>query len=86
MSNTVNTNLIEEARELAEFWTGTMHEAILNNLVESNDLDGLREAVVSARQDAYDSEEEHEEGSYYMEAQYIKAEELRDALREDGPF
>lgn len=86
MSNTTNTNLIEEAKELAEYWTGTMHEAILTNLIKSNDLDGLREAVVKARQDAYDSEEEHEEGAYYMEAQYVRAEEIGDALREDGPF
>jgi hypothetical protein len=57
MSNNVNTNLIEEAKELAEFWTGTMHGAILTNLVAANDLDGLREAVVKARADAYDSEQ-----------------------------
>ena len=81
MSNNVNTNLIEEAKELADFWTGTMHEAILINLVEANDLDGLREAVVTARQDAYDS------GDYEYddpEAMYVRAEALRDAMREDG--
>ena len=65
MSNNVNTNLIEEAKELADFWTGTMHEAILTNLVEFNDLDGLREAVVTARQDAYDLNEPDE----YLESE-----------------
>lgn len=64
MSNTTNTNLIEEAKELAEFWTGTMHEAILTNMIESNDLDGLREAVVTARQDAYDLSEPDESPEY----------------------
>lgn len=54
MSNQVNTLLIEEAKELSEFWTGTMHQAILDNLIESNDLEALHEAVLKARQDASD--------------------------------
>lgn len=60
MSNQTNTTLLEEAKELADFWTGTMHEAILTDLIKSNDLDGLREAVVSARADAYDLSEPDE--------------------------
>lgn len=57
MSNNTNTNLIEEAKEMSDVWTGTMHQAIIDDLLKHNDLEGLREAVVSARQDAYDSEQ-----------------------------
>lgn len=60
MSTQANTTLLEEARELAEFWTGTMHEAIIEQLIKDGDLDALREAVVLARQDAYDLNEPDE--------------------------
>lgn len=66
MSNNVNTDLLEEARELADFWAGTMHASILEDLIKSNDLEALREAVVSARADAYDlSEPDEEVGDTY---------------------
>lgn len=61
MSNTSNDSLIDEARDLTDFWVGTAHADILESLVKANDLEALREAVISARQDAYDLSEPDED-------------------------
>ena len=57
MSNTTNDKLYDEAREMSEFWTGTLHQSIIDDLYEKKDLTGLRKAVADAQQDAYDLED-----------------------------
>lgn len=88
MSNQVNTNLIEDAKEMSEVWAGTMHQSIIDNLIATNDLEALQEAVVKAQQDAYDefNYERYDEDHPDPEAMMVRAEEIRDAMREDGVF
>jgi len=49
MSTEANTKLIEEARELAEYWTGTQHEQRILLAIKRDDLDYLYECVRTAR-------------------------------------
>jgi hypothetical protein len=42
MSNTTNSNLIEQANELMEYFTGTYVERVIQRDVESGDLEALR--------------------------------------------
>lgn len=54
MSHQVNDKLVDDARDMAEYWTGTIHEKIILNCLERNDYDGLREALSKAKTDYYE--------------------------------
>jgi len=41
MSNQVNTDLLERVAELMEYWEGTMHAKLLQQALDSNDLEQL---------------------------------------------
>jgi hypothetical protein len=41
MSNQANTDLLERVEELMEYWEGTLHEKLLRQALDSNDLEQL---------------------------------------------
>ena len=41
MSNNVNTELLERAADMIDYWAGTLHERILTRDIDSNDLEAL---------------------------------------------
>ena len=41
MSNQANTDLLERVEELMGYWEGTMHEKLLRQALDSNDLETL---------------------------------------------
>lgn len=51
MSNQVNTNLLEKANEMCEYWTGTMHERVIQRDIEANDLEALQYHVAEAERE-----------------------------------
>lgn len=42
MSNQVNTELIERVQELCDYWSGTMHERLLQRDLDADDLEALK--------------------------------------------
>jgi len=49
MSHKSNDELLEQARIMCEYWTGTMHERIMLRDIEANDLEALAYHVNEAR-------------------------------------
>lgn len=41
MSNNVNTQLFERAAEMIDYWTGTLHDRLIQRALDSNDLEAL---------------------------------------------
>lgn len=56
MSNFANTELLEIAAELIDYWTGTMWAAILEDDIEHGDLEALHEHVKEATQEMANQE------------------------------
>lgn len=48
MSNQSNTELLERAGEMMEYWTGTLHEKLIQKAIDDNDLEALAEHVALA--------------------------------------
>lgn len=48
MSNLTNTLLLEQANDLMEYFTGTLHERLMQRALDTNDLEALRHHVVEA--------------------------------------
>ena len=48
MSNNVNTQLLERASEMQEYWTGTLHAEKIEAAMLLNDMEMLHGAVVEA--------------------------------------
>lgn len=51
MSNQANTQLMERAQEAMEYWTGTMHERVLQRDIDSGDVEALRYHLVEAERE-----------------------------------
>ena len=56
MSHNSNTNLMERAREMQEYWTGTLHEKLIQHAIDGNDLESLAEHVAKAEGQASQNE------------------------------
>ena len=56
MSNNVNTQLLERASEMQEYWTGTLHAEKIEAAMLLNDMEMLHGAVVEAELACKDSE------------------------------
>jgi hypothetical protein len=54
MSNQINQQLLEEASEMIDLWTGTTAGKMLEDAVNRNDLDAVYNQVKELRQLAYD--------------------------------
>jgi hypothetical protein len=52
VSNQVNTDLLERARDIADYWTGTLWEKTIDDLIKRNELEQLREIVIKAEAEA----------------------------------
>jgi len=63
MSQETNSKLLEEARQLIEYWEGTIHAEILRNDIASNDLENLHFHVDDARHEMLALEFNPEEDS-----------------------
>lgn len=50
MSNLVNDQLYDRARDLADYWAGTLHEKLLVDYVNKKDLEGLYKQVLVSEQ------------------------------------
>lgn len=48
MSNNVNTNLLERAADLIDYWEGTVHARVLERDIDANDLEALKYHVSQA--------------------------------------
>lgn len=51
MSNKYNDELLDRVREAMEYWTGTMHERILQRDLDADDLEALRHHLVEAERE-----------------------------------
>jgi hypothetical protein len=58
MSNVTNDILMDRAREQCEYWTGTMHERIIQRDIEANDLEALHYHVAEAEKEMHMQEDE----------------------------
>lgn len=56
MSNNVNSTLFELAAEMLDYWTGTIHEKLIKQALEDNDLEALNEHVSKARHAMFEIE------------------------------
>ncbi len=52
MSNNVNTDILERASEMVEFWEGTVNAELIKMALDSNDLEQVRISTVNAEADA----------------------------------
>ena len=59
MSNQANTELFEKVAELMEYWTGTMHERILQRDLDADDLEALQYHANQAWSEMVLQEDEH---------------------------
>lgn len=53
MSNNINTQLLERAQEMIEFWTGTQYAQRIEFVLNLGDLDELERLVREAESGAY---------------------------------
>lgn len=56
MSVHENTLLLEEAADLIDYWSGTLHAQLMEEDLKHNDLDLLRKHVREARNAQFDIE------------------------------
>ena len=56
MSDTTNTELLEDAEFLMDYWTGTLYEKLIDYAIKQNDLDYLHRLVQDARNEMYRQE------------------------------
>lgn len=56
MSTQVNTDLLERAKEMADYWVGTPIQRVIDEYIKTNELDLLRKTVIEA--EALASQEE----------------------------
>lgn len=52
MSNLTNDKLLDRAREMQEYWVGTLWERMIAHAVESNDLEAVARLVREAEAEA----------------------------------
>ena len=57
MSNTTNDQLYDRARDLADYWAGTLHEKLLVEYTKTNNLDALYKQVKISEQAMREAED-----------------------------
>lgn len=87
MSNNTNSELLDRAAEMVDYWEGTLHAELIRKALDENDLEQVLKATANAEAEA-SMQETFGTGDipeqYGSEEMYARAEELRDSLREDG--
>ena len=48
MSNKVNTDLLERAKDMADYWVGTPIQRVIDECIKRDDLEGLQRYVAEA--------------------------------------
>ncbi len=86
MSQEINTQLLERAKEIADYYTGTVVEDAIYNAIADNNLGRLMVLVQEAENEMFRSEFINDDPmtDERAEAMYTEAENARDARREDG--
>lgn len=59
MSNQTNTELLELAKDHQEYWTGTVWEKAIQRMVDTNDLDALKELLIKSAIEMGRESQEH---------------------------
>ena len=59
MSNQTNTELLELAKDHQEYWTGTVWEKVIQRMVDTNDLDALKELLIKSAIEMGRESQEH---------------------------
>ena len=49
MSNQINDTLFDQARELAEYWVGTMWARLIEQDIDNNDLEALKYHIAQSK-------------------------------------
>jgi len=59
MSNQTNTELLELAKDHQEYWTGTIWEKAIQRMIDTNDLDALKELLIKSAIEMGRESQEH---------------------------
>ena len=59
MSNQTNTELLELAKDHQEYWTGTVWEKAIQRMIDTNDLDALKELLIKSAIEMGRESQEH---------------------------
>lgn len=59
MSNQTNTELLELAKDHQEYWTGTVWEKAIQRMVDTNDLEALKELLIKSAIEMGRESQEH---------------------------
>lgn len=51
MSNKVNDELMERAKESMDYWEGTLHTRLIQRALDSNDLEALKYHITNAERE-----------------------------------
>lgn len=83
MSTKQNDELLDRASEMVEYWAGTLHEKLILNALNSNDLDLVRQYTSDAEAEA-SKDYMYSAGIFTPEELYERAESILDERRENG--
>lgn len=78
MSNKYNEELLLQASELMDYWTGTMHERILQRDIDSHDYEALQYHLSLARAEMAIQEDSAIVDMPNMSPSFVKSRELYD--------
>lgn len=52
MSNNINTELLERASDMIDYWEGTLHAELIEYAIDINDLELVHDYVLKAEAEA----------------------------------